>query len=467
MKKLIASLMTASLVTISASNVVACGNNRFHEIWVVTDGNPINDNSFNQSAFEGANNFLRDILGYNVESFDSVEYTAPTSVAQLTQAYNNAAQRGARTLVLAGFQHASSGGGQHNAPEIMAQVDGSVVLIDNSGDGHENQIGLQFRADISGFMAGVSSIVYSVATNQHAGDTVRLATFGGMSNPGSVDVFMVGYLAAVEYWNNLSASTRGQLLGINETDDSFDAKTAVEAEIVLNNQGDVWEQGWYANSSMGQGWFVGSFGLGQGGTTIANQLLNQGGADVIMPVAGPITQEVLNAIAASNSHARVVGVDVDQVLLPAFSAFNDLFITSAQKDIASATVVAIGHTEQYRDNEEVQRAVAEYWEENLILTHNGEILDPQNSIGDSWESWEGKDIFAGGLIGTAEQNLIVSSGLYEGYLSEHLASLDYALISASMMLFEEVEQFAGTGNETIISYANITRFAEIVLNFTG
>gem|GEM_PF-4200220 len=82
-----------------------------------------------------------------------------------------------------------------------------------------------------------------------------------------------------------------------------------------------------------------------------------------MPVAGPITQEVLQAIApaaGNRSHARVVGVDVDQVLLPAFSAFNDLFITSAQKDIASATVVAIGHTEQYRDNETVQRAVAAY-----------------------------------------------------------------------------------------------------------
>gem|GEM_PF-4330104 len=199
MKKLIASLMTASLATISASNVVACRNNRFRDIWVVTDGNPVTDNSFNQSAFEGANNFLRYILGHDVDSFDSVEYTAPNNIGQLTQAYNNAAQRGARTLVLAGFQHAATGGGNHNAPEIMADVDGSVVLIDNSTDGHENQIGLQFRADISGFMAGVAAIVYSIATNQHAGETVRLATFGGISNPGSVDVFMVGYLAAVEY----------------------------------------------------------------------------------------------------------------------------------------------------------------------------------------------------------------------------------------------------------------------------
>lgn len=452
MKKLLSALMATAIAASSTASVVACGSEkRFNEIWLVTDTGKINDRSFNQSSFEGGNIFLNDIIGNKDDAgkavYSSIAYSEPKDLASLPSAYNNAAKKGAKTLILPGFHHAVEE--EQKAPESMKEVDGSTILLDSSGNGIANQIGVQFRGDISGFYGGLSAIVYEASKKTTEGAEVGLGTFGGVSNPASVDNFMVGYLAAVNYWNGLDDATQAGLVG--KTTEQY---KKVNAKVIASDE--QWSENTVIKTSS-KAWFSGSF-LAGSGSTLSKTLL-QKKADVIMPVAGPQTLDTLNAIKSDRPTAKVVGVDSDQVL--AYPEYEEFFITSAQKDLVATSVVALGHVKQYKDDAAVQTKVEEWWKNNGIkLTIGEDVLDAAAQKG---QSWEGKDIFAGGSMGTNAKNLIVKDGLYgtDKELTKHLKGIEDKVIEASKALFAKMPNLAG--DDTIISAANVKAYAEAIL----
>lgn len=269
MKKLLSALMATAIAASSTASVVACGSEkRFNEIWLVTDTGKINDRSFNQSSFEGGNIFLNDIIGNKDDAgkavYSSIAYSEPKDLASLPSAYNNAAKKGAKTLILPGFHHAVEG--EQKAPESMKEVDGSTILLDSSGNGIANQIGVQFRGDISGFYGGLSAIVYEASKKTTEGAEVGLGTFGGVSNPASVDNFMVGYLAAVNYWNGLDDATQAGLVG--KTTEQY---KKVNAKVIASDE--QWSENTVIKTSS-KAWFSGSF-LAGSGSTLSKTLLQK------------------------------------------------------------------------------------------------------------------------------------------------------------------------------------------------
>lgn len=75
-----------------------------------------------------------------------------------------------------------------------------------------------------------------------------------------------------------------------------------------------------------------SFDAGKGATTAAS--LTAAKADILLAVAGPQTQDAINAAKkVTTRQVKVIGVDVDQA--SAYSADSKLFFTSIQKNIKS------------------------------------------------------------------------------------------------------------------------------------
>ncbi|ARU92281.1 ribose/galactose ABC transporter substrate-binding protein [Spiroplasma clarkii] len=463
MKKLLSALMATTIVASSSASVIACGSNdRFNEIWLITDAGKINDKSFNESSFNGGNKFLDDFIGNKDDKgekiYSSIAYSEPRDLTALESAYNNAAKKGAKTLILPGFHHSFDG--KNKAPDIMKTVGGSTIILDNGHAEKENQVGIQFRGDISGFFGGLSSIVWYANKNQaEANPTVKLGTYGGQSFPGSVDNFMVGYLAAAEYWNKLDDTKQAALAQITQGYKRVKADFANESAVIGNNA--------WTTTSESSSWFTSSFDAGKG-ATISNDLINRG-ANVIMPVAGPQTYDTLVAAASpvhSAKNVKVVGVDTDQV--EAYSDYSDRFITSAKKDLVGATILALGHVSQYKDNSEIQDAVEEYWnKENIVLTRDDVAVNPATEKG---KSWENQTLFAGGAMGTNEKNLIVKDGLYTK-LWEFITDNEGGSSVLSRLTVASKELFTAMGKlpedpqakATIIGGENIVKYANAVL----
>jgi len=85
-----------------------------------------------------------------------------------------------------------------------------------------------------------------------------------------------------------------------------------------------------------------------GGATksgIVSKLVDDRKADIIFPVAGPQIEDVLSYIPRSGykSLPYVIGIDVDQAEIYNTSAYHGRFITSAIKNVHSATKVALQH----------------------------------------------------------------------------------------------------------------------------
>ena len=123
--------------------------------------------------------------------------------------------------------------------------DVNFAIVDVDWLGLDNVRQLSFSTDQAGFLAGY---IAAGATK-----TGKVATFGGINIP-SVAIFMIGYEAGVEYYNEMNGT-------------------------------DVEVLGW--NTAENTGVFAGNFESTDDGRRIAEEFLAEG-ADVIMPVAGPV-----------------------------------------------------------------------------------------------------------------------------------------------------------------------------------
>jgi basic membrane protein A len=144
-------------------------------------------------------------------------------------------------------------------------------------------------ANQAAFMAG-----YLAAGMTQTG---KIGTYGGINIP-TVTIFMKGLEAGMQYYNE-QKGTAVQLIGWSTQADD--------------------------------GLFTGDFEDQTKGRATTEQLLDEG-ADIILPVAGPVGQGSIEAIRARGNTAKLIWVDTDGCVNKPDAC--DLFLTSVMKNIA-------------------------------------------------------------------------------------------------------------------------------------
>jgi basic membrane protein A len=238
---------------------------------MVSDSGGFDDKSFNQAGFEGLQAVSND-LGIEIataESVDEADYA--TNIAQMVSS-------GCDLTITVGFLL-----GDATAEAAAANPDSDFAIIDFAYDpAIENVKGIVFDTDEAAFLAG-----YAAAGSTQTG---TIATFGGMNIP-TVTIFMDGFLAGANYYNETNG-TDVKVLGWDGANGSFTDD--------------------FADQTKGQ--------------NLAQGFIDQG-ADIIMPVAGPVG---LGAAAAAKAAGNtwIIGVDTDWTVT---TDYGDIILTSVMK----------------------------------------------------------------------------------------------------------------------------------------
>jgi basic membrane protein A len=270
-------LVLVAVLAAFALLVAACGDDggegAGQKMCQVTDFGGIDDQSFNQTAWKGFQQ-AEDELGVEIaylESDDATDY-APNIQSFMDQ--------GCKLIVTVGFNLAADTAQYacNNPEQLFAILDEGPAFYPGSAwadaDGNAlceftNVRGITFQTDEAAFLAGYLSAGVT--------ETGKVATFGGIAYP-TVTIFMNGFAQGVAHYNEVKG-------------------TAVE---VL---------GW--DPATQEGIFVGNFESQDDGRA-QGESLNDEGADIILPVAGPVG--LGTAAAAAERGFLVIGVDADQYL---------------------------------------------------------------------------------------------------------------------------------------------------------
>ncbi|MDN5660492.1 MAG: BMP family ABC transporter substrate-binding protein [Brevibacterium aurantiacum] len=300
MKKLVSAVSIAAASALVRS---ACGSGSGGETnaedflgCMVSDSGGWDDQSFNQSGREGLQAAV-DNLGIQEKLAES------QGDADFGPNVDNMVQQGCNLTFGVGFlledsiQEAAAANPDLNFALIdstFSDADGKPVTIDNAKP-------LVFNTAEAAYLAG-----YVAAASSESG---KVGTFGGIQIP-SVTVFMDGFADGVEKFNE-------------------------------DNKKDVKLLGW--NKKKQDGSFSGDFENQGQGQALTKQLISQG-ADVIMPVAGPVG---LGAAAAAKEakDVKLVWVDSDGY---ESTEYGDIILTSVVKQIANAVEDTV--SEAQKDN---------------------------------------------------------------------------------------------------------------------
>ncbi|PID36696.1 MAG: BMP family ABC transporter substrate-binding protein [Rhodobacterales bacterium] len=251
----------------------------------VTDIGGIDDAGFNQTAWKGVQDSMKalGIDGRFLESQAEVDYEANM---------NSLLGGDCDVIITVGFLM-----GDATAAAAKANPDQKFSIVDFAYDPTiPNVVGQVYATDQAAFLAG-----YLAAGMTESG---VVGTFGGLNIP-PVTVFMDGFVHGVNYYNT-------------------EKGTAVE---VL---------GWDPEAK--EGLFTNNFDSLDDGRAFAQNLYDEG-ADIVMPVAGPVgLGSAALADELGTDHLKIIGVDADQVMTDSEKAH--VYLTSVLKRM-DATVSAV------------------------------------------------------------------------------------------------------------------------------
>ena len=297
----------------------------------VTDAGGIDDRSFNQTAYDGLLQ-AEEELGVETAFLESggEEDYAPNIDALIAQDCD--------LIVTVGFLL-----GDATQAAAEANPDQDFAIVDFAYDAPiDNVKPLLFNTDEAAFLAGY------LAAGMTTSGTV--GTFGGINIP-SVTIFMDGFLNGINH-HNTEKGTNVRLLGWDGSD----------------------------------GLFTGDFEDQDKGRQQAQSLLDEG-ADIILPVAGPVG---LGAAAAvrDNGTAKVIWVDTDGC--ESAAEFCDLFLTSIEKKIDNAVLEAVRSAQEGEldgepyfgtlENEGVGLAELHEFEDDVPQELKDELAELEESI---------------------------------------------------------------------------------------
>lgn len=257
----------------------------------VTDTGGVDDKSFNQTAYAGLQR-AEEELGVEIAVLESQNQN------DFTPNINAFLDQGCDLIVTVGFLlgDATAAAAEENPDQKFAIVDVDFFDAEAGEDiTYPNVKELTFATDQAAFLAGFLSAGMSEAG--------VLGTYGGINIP-PVTIFMNGFSAGMDHWNQ-------------------EAGAAVELK------------GWNANKQ--DGLFTGDFEDAQKGREVTESLLGEG-ADIIMPVAGPVGLGSAEAVRDAGN-ASLVWVDTDGCI--SAEEFCDLFLTSVMKNMDVAVFTAI------------------------------------------------------------------------------------------------------------------------------
>jgi basic membrane protein A and related proteins len=267
----------------------------------VTDTGGVDDRSFNQTAYAGVEQAAEE-LGFDPQFLESQSEAdfAPNIQAFLDQ--------GCSLIVTVGFLlgDATADAAEANPDQLFAIVDNDLFDTEAEEDRNfDNVAELVFATDQAAFLAGY----VAAATTQ----TGTVGTYGGINLP-TVNIFMKGFELGIEQYNT-------------------------------DNGTDVQLIGW--SNAENDGLFTGDFEDEAKGRANTETLIDQG-ADIIMPVAGPVGLGTLAAIEARGSDTKVIWVDTDGCVSVEESC--DMFLTSVMKnmDVAVNDVATAAANDEFQ-----------------------------------------------------------------------------------------------------------------------
>ena len=252
----------------------------------VTDTGGIDDAGFNQTAWKGVQDAMEasDIEGRFLESQAETDYEANL---------NSLIEGNCDIIVTVGFLM-----GDATKAAAEANPEQKFSIVDFAYDPTiPNVLGQVYATDQGAFLAG-----YLAAGMSQTG---VVGTFGGINIP-PVTAFMDGFYYGVQYHNEQKGT-------------------------------DVMVLGWNPESS--EGLFTGNFDSLDDGRAFAENL-HQEGADIVMPVAGPVgLGSAQLADEMGTDSLKIIGVDADQTQTDPEKAH--VYLTSVLKRMDSTVTQVI------------------------------------------------------------------------------------------------------------------------------
>lgn len=223
---------------------------------MVSDEGGFDDRSFNQLAHEGLDMAVEQLgVSTSEAQSSSPDDFQPNLAAMVDQ--------GCDLIIPVGFMLADA-----TQAAADANPDTSFAIVDVDYLSADNLLQLNYDTAQAAFLAG-----YAAAGQSETG---KVATYGGSQIP-SVTIFMDGFVDGVNYYNEQKGA-------------------------------DVEVLGWDVEGQNGE--FVGNFTDNTKARQITEGFLAQG-ADIILPVGGPLYQGAAEAIRADGDNALLLGVDSD------------------------------------------------------------------------------------------------------------------------------------------------------------
>lgn len=256
---------------------------------IVSDFGGFQDKSFNQNSYKGLTDAVAE---YGIQE----KKAQSKAEADYGPNLNKMVQNGCDMTITVGF-------GLAKATQEVAEAnpDMHFTIVDDNSIELDNVRPIVFDTAQAAFQAG-----YLAAAQTKTG---KVATYGGAEFP-TVTIFMDGFAQGVAYYN--------QQKGAN-------------VEVL----------GWNTESQSGT--FTGDFEDATKGKTNTQNFLDQG-ADIILPVAGPVGSGTLEAVKEYNATspenpASVIWVDADGYETNA--NYQDIILTSIMKKMDAAITETI------------------------------------------------------------------------------------------------------------------------------